>query len=106
MVKLSVRAWEILLAIDERCWGEPGGGYWTPSEERRGADDYCQRLGYFVNIRGPGDARILASLRSRGLLEKPRRDVHHLASRITEDGRLLIEQWVEQDTIPLDTFCL
>jgi len=37
MRKLSARAWEVFLAIDERCSAEPGGGYWSPSE-RRGAE--------------------------------------------------------------------
>jgi hypothetical protein len=94
--KLSARAWEILLVIDER--GQIGNT-WVPGD-LRGTSDWCDRLGYYVNINGSGDASILRSLWKKNLAE-PRRSLGPYACKITEDGRLLVERSLEQGTIPL-----
>ena len=104
--KLSARAWEILLVIDERSEPDPDGRYWTPALYRagRGCDDWCDKLERFVNINGAGDARIIESLRAKELIAQHHcrtANVNHYASRITEKGRILIEEGLEKGLIPL-----
>ncbi len=99
--KLSARAWEILLVIDERTERDDSGElkrFWCPGR-LDGISDYCVRLNRFININGSGDSRIIKSLAEKGLVEmKP---VHPYACAITEDGRLAIEQALEKNEIPL-----
>lgn len=105
--KLSARAWEILLVIDERSEPSPDGRFWSPALYAgccRGTDDWCDRLGRFINISGSGDARIIKSLRDKGLIARrrcPTASLNEYASNITEDGRLAIERGIERGKIPL-----
>ncbi len=98
-IKLSARAWEILLVIDERTVDGPDGHFWVPGM-LYGTSDYCNRLGRFVNINGSGDAKIIKSLAAKGLVKM--RSVQRYACGITEDGRLQVERGLEQGAIPLE----
>ncbi len=100
--KLSARAWEILLVIDERTKFDDNGKvtmFWCPGD-LRGASDHCDRLNRYININGAGDARIIKSLAAKGLVAM-KTALGPYACAITEDGRLAIEQAFEKNAIPL-----
>lgn len=94
MVKLSARAWELLLLIDEAC--DDSGRFFVPSAY----EVSCRRTGNTVWVSGAGDVKIIKSLESKGLV-RPKKLANY-ACQITEDGRLAIEQGIEQGSIPLE----
>ena len=104
--KLSARAWEILLLIDQSTYDAPGCDekvWWTPSLLGR-CTDWVDRLHRHLDVGGSGDAKILSMLVQKGLTENPRPSNRSgplkYASRITEDGRLQIEKGLEMGIIP------
>jgi hypothetical protein len=96
-LRLSARAWEILLIIDERS---RDGRMWVPREKWTD-DQFCERTGRWISICGGSDARIIKSLWAKGLAT-PYINLGPYASRITEYGRMAIERGLEQNAIPLD----
>ena len=96
MKPISDRALLVLCAIDQRCQSARNStirSFWVPNGSGRGCDDWSDEIQDFVNIGGAGDARILKSLESAGLIERPKTTLpQKYVYGITEDGRLAIEQ--------------
>lgn len=96
-IKLSGRAWTLLLLIDSHC--TPDGRFWVPSAY----PEFCEYLHRYleneVSVSGAGDAKILKSLEAKGLIEP--RKVSRYSYAITEEGRMLIETSLDNGSIPI-----
>lgn len=95
--KLSERAILILMAIRDKCNWPVLDRHWIPGD-LRGMSDRVEELSLYVNISGPGDAKILRSLKERGLIARPRPNdgssewPSEYYFDITEDGVVAIEE--------------
>ncbi len=97
MAKLSWQQAEFLILIDDHC--SPDGRFWVPPSGYKRS--YSETLGRDVYVDGAGVAASLKALQRRGLIEfKP--SVSPYASKITEAGRVLIEQWREMGEWPVE----
>lgn len=106
--KLSPPQAELLILIDDHSVME--GPYWhpvsnEPRDYRHGTPDvdkaYSPTLGRKVIVEGAGSAASLRALESKGLIEFHPEFKSLYWSRITEEGRLLIEKWRESDKWPV-----
>lgn len=101
MAKLSFDAKCILALIRENTEINEDGTlsrYWCPDMNRREEEIYLMKSSIIIG--GPGHAKILKSLESRGLTRRPRKDAEYCFA-ITEDGiRLYEEELREEFTQP------
>lgn len=94
MKKLSSRALDILLRIDEVT---NDGSIWIPCLDTRKNWDWCRARRRELMIGGPGDAAILRSLEQRGLIYHPESNLgEKYAYQVTEDGRQAAERKLEE----------
>ena len=89
-MKLSNRAIAILCRIREASEGT--GMFWSPTLDYITNGDWCEEVQSRLYISGSGDARILDSLRNKGLTKSCSRHGSKYACSITEDGILAIEK--------------
>lgn len=93
-MKVSDRALELLQLIQEHT-GEDGS-FWMSNRLRdgggRGNDDWCDELHDHLNVSGPGDCRILDSLKSKGFTIRPRTNLDYVKHlyQITDLGRRVL----------------
>ncbi len=87
-MKLSPHACELLIAIDDQC---DGNSYWLPPSGLKLS--WSETLGRDVYVDGNSSAAALKALERRGLIKFM--PLANYASKITEEGRQLIESWRE-----------
>lgn len=88
-MKLSIRAQELLLLVDEKT---AAYGMFVPGER----DVWCRSLKRFLYLFGASDVSCLKGLETRGLIERPPIDSPgKYVYQITEDGRARAEKLLE-----------
>lgn len=101
MFRLSERAKTLLVLIGDYSEIDLDGRYWIPSSNRHG--QWSDTLRTHVYVSGAGDAAAIKALWKRGLVNDVKKfggmPIRY-ASRITENGRLLVERMRETDTLP------
>lgn len=92
MTNLSFEAKCILALIKENTEFDDNGNlsrYWCPDQRRN--EESIRLMKCSIIIGGPGHAKILKSLESKGLTRRPRRDQPYMFA-ITEDGIRLYDE--------------
>lgn len=95
--KISPQAAELLIIIDEHSVLGDDGRFWIPPSGYN--KSYSDTLGRAVFIYGAGIARSLKALERRGLIVF--NPIVAYASQVTEQGRMLVESWRENNTWPV-----